>query len=117
MNMVRSVHDHDFAELVLGSAVPVVVGFFAVDRSDLCEPLVGVLDELAASGDGLGVVRVDVDEARRTSTAYGIDVVPSVVIFNAGTMLLAVPGVPSCDTVLHMLRAALPTTAVTPQPN
>lgn len=114
MNVVRKVHDGDFADVVLGSAVPVVVGFCADDRSPASEPLTVVLDEIAAAGSDLGVVRVDVDSAPRMSTAYGISVVPSVVVFSGGTMLLALPGVPSRDTILHMLRvaaAAPPTTA------
>ncbi|MCD4536130.1 hypothetical protein LRP67_18730 [Nocardioides sp. cx-169] len=64
----------------------------------------------------VGTVRVDVDAAPRTSTAYGISVVPSVVVFSGGTMLLALPGVPSRDTILHILRvaAAAPSTTAGP---
>lgn len=108
MTVVRTARDHDFGDVVLGAAVPVVVGFCTTVRSTPREPLVDVLEELAAIGDDIGVVRVDVGEAPLTAAVYGISVVPSVVVFNGGTMLLALPGVPGRDTILHLLRAALP---------
>ena len=103
MSPVRSVHDHDFSDVVLGSAVPVVVGFCASDRPTACDPLVSVLDSLAAGGHRIGVARVDVDQAPLTSAAYGASTVPSVVVFDGGAMALALPGVPSLELVLHML--------------
>jgi len=116
VNVVRPAHDEDFADVVLGSAVPVVVGFCAADRPAACEPLISVLEELAAAADDIGVVRVDVDDAPTTSAAYGISVVPSIVVFNAGTMVLALPGTPSRETVQHLLRVAVSPSTSAPQP-
>lgn len=107
MNLVRPVHDHDFADVVLGSAIPVVVGFTASwpGGDDALDPM---LDELAAGNDRVGVVRLDVDAAPRTASAYGITTVPSVLVFNRGQMVLALPGIPTPLTILSMLRVALP---------
>lgn len=110
MNGVRTVHDHDFRSVVLGSTIPVVVGFCA-SWSVACEPLGGVLDEIAAAVDWLGVVRLDVDTAPLTAGAYRVGSVPSVLVFNRGGLLVALPGVPAATTILAIVSAALPAPA------
>lgn len=107
MSAVRSVHDHDFSDVVLGSAIPVVVGL-CVGWSVACEPLGSVLDELATGADWLGVVRLDIDEAPRTAAAYRMGSTPSVLVFSGGSLVLALPGIPSTTTILSMLQVVLP---------
>jgi thioredoxin 1 len=107
MNGVLAVQDRDFRGVVLGSAVPVVVGFCA-GWSAASAPLGAVLDELAAAAEWLGVARLDVDVAPRTAAAYRVSAAPSVLVFSGGCLLLALPGVPTTTTIMRMLRAALP---------
>lgn len=109
MNPVRRVHDHDFADVVLGAATPVVVGFCA-GSSAACDLLEPVLDELAAAAPGLGVALVDIDVSPRTAAAHRVTSVPTVLAFNAGQLLLALPGTPSQNTILSMVALALPRT-------
>ena len=109
MNAVRRVHDHDFADVVLGAATPVVVGFCA-GSSVACQALEPVLDELATGSPGLGVALVDVDDAPQTAAAHRVTTVPTVLAFSRGRLLLALPGTPSKDTILRMVELALPRT-------
>lgn len=110
MSVVRRVLDRDFADVVLGSAIPVVVGFSA-SWSAACAPLIAVLDELAVDATSPSVVRVDIDAAPRTAAAYGISSVPSVLVFNAGALVLALPGAPTSAAIKSMVHVAVPASA------
>ena len=110
MNPVRRVHDHDFADVVLGAATPVVVGFCA-GSSSTCEALEQVLDELAASSAGLAVALVDVDRSPQTATTHRVSSVPTVLAFSGGRLLLALPGTPTKDTMLRILELTVPRAA------
>lgn len=105
MSAVRAVHDRDFGDVVLGSAVPVVVGLWAGGTS-ACEAVGRVLEEVAVHADWVGVVRLDVEESPRTAAAYRVEVTPSVLVFSGGSLVLALPELPSALTILGMLRAA-----------
>lgn len=107
MNGVRRVHEHDFADIVLGAAMPVVVGFGATS-SPACAPLEPALDELAAAAAWLAVALLDIDAAPGIAAAHQVASVPSVLAFSGGRLLLALPGTPTSQTILRMLELALP---------
>ncbi|RYI98804.1 MAG: hypothetical protein EON52_27380, partial [Actinomycetales bacterium] len=109
VNSVRRVHDHDFADVVLGAATPVVVGFCA-GSSAACDDLEPMLDELAAATPGLAVALLDVDQSPRTAVTRWDAAVPTVLAFSGGQLLLALPGTPSTNTILSMVALALPRT-------
>ena len=106
MNSVRRVYDHDFADVVLGAAAPVVVGFCA-GSSVVCDLLEPVLDELAASSPGLQVALVDVDLAPGAAAAHQVSSVPAVLAFASGRQLFALPGTPALQTIQRILELAL----------
>jgi thioredoxin 1 len=107
MSFVRRVGDHDFADVVLGAATPVVVGFGAAS-SPACATLEPALDELAAGAAWLAVALLDVDAAPGIAAAHQVASIPSVLAFSGGRLLVAIPGTPTTQTILRMLELALP---------
>jgi thioredoxin 1 len=84
--------DASFEKDVLGSALPVLVDFWA----PWCGPcrMVGpVVEELSQEyGDRVRFVKVNTDENMDTSLAYGIQSIPTLAIFRDGKLVDGVLG-------------------------
>ena len=84
---VAKVSDADFDALVLKSAEPVVVDFWA----EWCGPckLIGpVLDEIAAGalGEKVKILKLNVDENPDTAQKYNVMSIPTLMLFKNGEM-------------------------------
>lgn len=78
------VDDNNFKEEVLTSSLPVLVDFFAVWCGP-CKRVAPALEEIAKEYDGkVKVAKVDVDEAGKTASNFGIMSVPTLMIFKDG---------------------------------
>lgn len=78
------VGDKNFKEEVLTSNVPVLVDFFAVWCGP-CKRVAPILEEIAKEYEGkIKVAKVDVDEASKTASNFGIMSVPTLMIFKDG---------------------------------
>ena len=78
------VSEEDFDKTVLGSAVPVLVDFYA-DWCAPCKMVAPLVDEIA--NDHIGkmlVAKVDTDRAPLISTRYGIRSIPTLLMFKDG---------------------------------
>ena len=84
-NMV-SLTDTDFDAEVLKAETPVLVDFGATWCGP-CKQLKPIVEQIAADWSGkLKVAYVDIDKARETAMRYGIMSVPTVMIFNSGSL-------------------------------
>lgn len=83
---VQEVNTQGFDQVISTSAVPVVVDFWA----PWCGPcrMVGpVLEKLAADHAGkVSVVKVNVDENQELAARYGIMSIPTVMLFDGGSV-------------------------------
>jgi len=77
-------NDDNFDSEVLQSDVPVLVDFWA-EWCGPCQMVGPIIDELASEYEGrIKVGKVDVDKAPQTAGRFGIQNIPTVVLFDKG---------------------------------
>lgn len=66
-----------------------------------------ILEEVAADvGDSATVAKVNVDDAPRVATRFGIRAIPTIVVLKDGEIAEQFVGVQQAATLLHALKAA-----------
>jgi thioredoxin 1 len=76
--------DDSFEAEVLNAQTPVLVDFWA-EWCGPCHMLTPILEELASQYAGkIKVGKVDVDSARETAAQFGIQNIPTVILFDGG---------------------------------
>ena len=76
--------DSNFQDEVLSSELPVLVDFWA-EWCGPCQMLTPIIGELASEYAGkVKVGKVDVDSARQTAAKFGIQNIPTVILFDQG---------------------------------
>ena len=99
--------DENFEAEVLNSDVPVLVDFWA-EWCGPCHMLSPVIGELAAEYAGkVKVGKVDVDKAQQTAGQYGIQNIPTVMLFDKGKQVETYVGVRKKSDYQALLNANL----------
>lgn len=100
---ITVVDDKSFDEQVLTADRPVLIKFGA-QHCPPCRVLAPVIDRIADEGAGrYRVFSVDIDEAPRVATRYGIRAVPTLLAFKNGAPCGQLVGVASRAAVLKLL--------------
>ncbi|MEZ5381486.1 MAG: thioredoxin [Microthrixaceae bacterium] len=84
--------DANFSEEVAGSDTPVLVDFWA-EWCGPCKMIAPVLEELAQENEGkLRVAKVDVDSEQALAMRFGIQGIPTMIVFTDGQPDLRITG-------------------------
>lgn len=101
---VISVSDASFDAQVLSSDRPVLVKFEA-PWCGPCKAMKPMIDELAQEfGDKIVVATLDIDANNKTPHRYGVRGVPTVMIFDKGTVVGQKVGLPRKPELVGMLE-------------
>ncbi|MBN1189705.1 MAG: thioredoxin [Dehalococcoidales bacterium] len=107
MGNTLAVTDDSFDEMVLKSANPVLVDFWAT----WCKPclmVAPILEELTQEYSGkLTIAKLDVDQNQQTAQKYHVMSIPTMIIFKDGKPVANIVGFKPKDKLKQELDAAL----------
>jgi len=84
---VKMINDSEFKSLVLESDVPVLLDFTAVWCGP-CKAIAPLLDDLADANLGkIRVVKMDIDHNGNTPMQYGVQSIPTLLLFKGGKVV------------------------------
>ena len=106
---VGKVSDTTFDTEVLKASGPVVVDFWA-EWCGPCRMIAPAPEEIAGSlGDKVKIVKLNVDESPATATKYGIQSIPTLMIFKNGQMASRQIGAAPKQKLEQWITAAMAT--------
>jgi len=101
------VNDNQFDQVVLKSATPVLVDFWATWCRP-CAMIAPILDELAEEySDRITFTRMDVDQNQKTAAQFQIMSIPTLLLFKGGKPVNHIVGLRPKDELKRSLDAAL----------
>jgi thioredoxin 1 len=107
MGKTVAVNDSNFDELVLKSASPVLVDFWATWCRP-CQMVAPILEELTQDYAGkLTIAKLDIDQNQQTAQKYHVMSIPTMIIFKQGKPVVNIVGFKPKDQLKKELDAAL----------
>ncbi len=103
MSSVVQVNEVNFEKEVLHSDVPVLVDFYA-DWCGPCRALAPIVEELAQELSGrLKVAKLDVDQNEQLSSKFGVQSIPTLILFRNGQEVERLVGfMPKAQLLQHL---------------
>jgi thioredoxin 1 len=107
MSKTVAVTDSTFDEIVIQSANPVLVDFWATWCRP-CQMVAPILEELSQEYTGkLTIAKLDVDQNQQTAQKYRVMSIPTMIIFKQGKPVANIVGFKPKDKLKQELDAAL----------
>jgi thioredoxin 1 len=107
MAKALEVTDSTFEQEVLQSKQPVLVDFWAVWCGP-CKAVAPIVEELAGEYEGqLKVMKLDVDDNPRTAVAYGVQSIPTLLVFKDGNPAERIIGAVPKKVIVDKLQSVM----------
>jgi len=107
MSNAKAVTDNEFTGVVMESATPVLVDFWATWCGP-CQAMGPVIDAVAGEYEGkLKVLKMNVDENPVTPAKYGIRGIPTLILFNKGEVVDRIIGAQPKGDVVNLIKKAV----------
>jgi|LSQX01.3.fsa_nt_gb thioredoxin 1 len=91
-------------DIAISGKIPVVVDFYA-DWCKPCQIQAPIMAELADEmGDRIQVIKIDVDKELELSSRYGIQSIPTIMIFKENQIVFKALGVQSKETLIQAIN-------------
>lgn len=105
--MIQEFTDQNFENNVLQSDLPVLVDFWA-EWCGPCKIISPVVEELAGDyGGRVKFGKLNVDHNQKTAMKYGIRSIPSLLLFNSGSVVNQIVGAVPKNSISKLLNEAL----------
>jgi thioredoxin 1 len=102
-----AVTDATFRQEVLESAAPVLVDFWA-EWCQPCKMIAPILDQIGnEQGEGLRIAKLDVDNNPRTPNQYGVQGIPTLILFKDGAAVERIVGFTPKAALVNRLQKHL----------
>ena len=103
---VLEITDTNFQSEVLGSEQPVLVDFWA-PWCGPCRKIAPMIDELATEYSGaVRVGKVNIDDNQQAAMQYGIEAIPTLIVFKGGKPVQRFQGIPAKARLQEALDSA-----------
>lgn len=100
-----TVNDSNFKDEVLGSAIPVLVDFWA-EWCGPCRMIAPIVEEIASEYSGkMKVCKLNVEEGQQTATDYGVMNIPTLIVFKNGEEVERIVGAVGKDNMISKINA------------
>ncbi len=99
---VQTITKENFDQMVLQSAKPVLVDFWA-PWCGPCRMVSPIVDEIAGERDDIAVGKVNVDEQPELSAQFGVMSIPTLLVFKDGRLANQAVGAMPKDALLALL--------------
>ena len=104
---IKSIKEDAFEEEVVKSELPVLIDFWA-EWCGPCKEVSPILEEISTEmSDSIKIVKVNIDENTNIPSQYGVQSIPTLIIFKKGEVVATKIGMSSKNELLSWINTSI----------